>query len=53
MIDSDTLDVGSAVEIDDKIDANSRVVISADWVNTYVWPALANQNSSLASNCKS
>ena len=48
MIDSDTLDVGSAVEIDDKIDANSRIVISADWVNTYVWPALANQNSSLA-----
>ena len=46
MIDSDTLDVGSAVEIDDKIDANSRVVISADWVNTYVWPALASQNSS-------
>ena len=48
MIDSDTLDVGSAVEIDDKIDANSRIVISADWVNTYVWPALANQDSSLA-----
>jgi hypothetical protein len=40
LVDSDTLDDGSAVSLDDTLTDGRRLTISAAWINSYVLPAL-------------
>jgi hypothetical protein len=40
LVDSDTLDDGSAVSLDDTLTAGRRLTISAAWITSYVLPAL-------------
>jgi len=45
LVDSDTLDNGSVVELDDATDDGNRTIFSASWLNTNVWGQLANAHA--------
>ena len=40
MVDSDTMDDGSVVSIDDVIDDGNRFIINKEWLDNYVLPAI-------------
>ena len=46
LVDSDTMDAGSVISIDDVVEVGNRVVLDKEWLDNYVLPAITSGTGS-------